>query len=230
MDGLCLKPGTQGMAPTILVTRPLEYRAHTMHVSPVARSSVDHRSTSSSATVPLQKRAFSRFSFRYPLRSLWPGGGGGNNKRYNGMAVDDAVLVENNIGEATKVQEEDVNGGATADGQNENWVLKILHVKSLWKESEEEERNNAEEEEKIEEESNGNGMVNGDEEICEFCRVDDDDDEKTEIEVDKDSFSKMLRRVSLAEAKLYAQLSYLGNLAYEVQNIKLMIGFWVPKT
>ncbi|KAK8693785.1 hypothetical protein V6N13_071354 [Hibiscus sabdariffa] len=216
MDGLCLKPGIHGMAPAISVTGPLECRAHTTQVSALARSSVDHRSTStsSSAAVPLQKRAFSRFSFRYPLRSLWPGGGGGNNKRYNGMAVDDAVLVENNNGEATKVQEEDVNGGATADGRNENWVLKILQVKSLWKESEEEERNNADEEE-----NNGNGMINGDEEICEFCRVD-DDDEKKEIEIDKDSFSKMLRRVSLAEAKLYAQLSYLGNLAYEVQNIK----------
>ncbi|KAL4351924.1 hypothetical protein GQ457_06G030240 [Hibiscus cannabinus] len=225
MDGLCLKPGIHGMAPAISLTGPSECRSHTTQVNAVGRSSVDHRTTlassssssSSTAAVPPQKTAFSRFSFRYPLRSLWPGGGGGNNKRYNGMAVDDTVLVENNHGEAGKVQKEDVDGGTTSDGRDENWVLKILRVKSLQKGSEEEE-------EETGEENNGNSVVNGDEEICEFCRVDadadDDENEKKEIEIDKESFSKMLRRVSLAEAKLYAQLSYLGNLAYEIQNIK----------
>ncbi|XP_039061857.1 phospholipase A1 PLIP2, chloroplastic-like isoform X2 [Hibiscus syriacus] len=216
MDGLCSKPGIHGMAPAISVTGPLECRAHTTQVSAGVLSSVDHRSASTSSSVPSQKTAFSRFSFRYPLISLWPGGGDGNSKRYNGMAVDDAVLVENNHGEARKVPEEDVDGVATVDGRNENWVLKILHVKSLWKESEEEE------EEETEEENNGNDVVNGDEEMCEFCRVvaDDDENGNKEIEIDKDSFSKMLLRVSLAEAKLYAQLSYLGNLAYDIQNIK----------
>ncbi|KAE8693717.1 hypothetical protein F3Y22_tig00110794pilonHSYRG00130 [Hibiscus syriacus] len=139
MDGICLKPGIHGMVPAISLTGPLECRAHTTQVSAVSRSSVDHRSASTSSSVPPQNTAFSRFSFRYPLRSLWPGGGGGNSKKYNGMAIDDAVLVENNHGEARKVPEEEVNGGATVDGRNENWVLKILHVKSLWKESEEEE-------------------------------------------------------------------------------------------
>ncbi|TYI00313.1 hypothetical protein ES332_A11G125400v1 [Gossypium tomentosum] len=229
MDGLCLKPGIHGMAPAISVSGPLECRTQTTQVSAVGRSSVDHKSASSSSSaagVPPQRTAFSRFSFRHPLRSLWPGGGGegGNNKRYNGMAVDDAVLVENNSGEARIVHEENVSGGATAEGWNENWVLKILHVKSLWREGEEE-KISADEirDTEEEEENNGNGVVNEDEEICEFCRVDaadDDENEKNEIEIDKDSFSKMLRRVSLAEAKLYAQLSYLGNLAYDIPNIK----------
>ncbi|PPS00244.1 hypothetical protein GOBAR_AA20407 [Gossypium barbadense] len=197
MDGLCLKPGIHGMAPAISVSGPLECRTHTTQVSAVGRSSVDHKSASSSSSaagVPPQRTAFSRFSFRHPLRSLWPGGGGegGNNKRYNGMAVDDAVLVENNSGEARIVHEENVSGGATAEGWNENWVLKILHVKSLWREGEEE-KISADEirDTEEEEENNGNGVVNEDEEICEF-----------------------------SEAKLYAQLSYLGNLAYDIPNIK----------
>ncbi|KAE8699602.1 transcription initiation factor TFIID subunit 13-like isoform X1 [Hibiscus syriacus] len=216
MDGLCLKPGIHGMAPAIYVTGPLECKAHTTHVSAVGLSPMDHRSASTSSSVPPQKTDFSRFSFRYPLRSLWPGGGDGNSKRHNRMAVDDAVLVDNNHGEARKVQEENVNDWETVDGRNENWVLKILDVKSLWKESEEDE------EEETEEQNNRNGVINGDEEICEFCRVvaDDEENENKEIEIDKDSFSKMLRKVSLAEAKLYAQLSYLGNLAYDIQNIK----------
>ncbi|XP_022757909.1 uncharacterized protein LOC111305020 [Durio zibethinus] len=221
MDGLCLKTGIHGMAPAISVSGPLESRTNATQVSVVGRSSVDNISTSSTATaavVPPQKTAFSRFSFRYPLKSLWPGGG--NNKRYNGLAVDDSVLVQNNNGLAKKVEEENVNAGATMEGGNGNWVLKILHVKSLWRE-EEVERKGVNEGGETEEENNGNGVVNEEEEICEFCRVDDDDEnEKKEIEIDKDSFSKLLKRVSLAEAKLYAKMSYLGSLAYAIPKIK----------
>ncbi|PWA41595.1 Lipase, class 3 [Artemisia annua] len=47
-----------------------------------------------------------------------------------------------------------------------------------------------------------------------------DDDESEEIEFDRDSFSKLLKRVSLAEARLYAQMSYLGSLAYSIPKIK----------
>ncbi|KAJ0779157.1 putative fungal lipase-like domain, alpha/Beta hydrolase, phospholipase A1 PLIP1/2/3 [Helianthus annuus] len=50
------------------------------------------------------------------------------------------------------------------------------------------------------------------------CRVDDDDDVR--IEFDKSSFSKLLRRVSLAEARVYSQMSYLGTLAYSIPQIK----------
>ncbi|XWS36113.1 hypothetical protein CRYUN_Cryun20dG0056400 [Craigia yunnanensis] len=190
MDGLCLKTGIHGMPPAISVSGALESRTNAMQVSAMGRSSVDNNLTSAAA-VPPQKTAFPSFSFLYPLRSLWPGGGAGINKRYNGMAIDDAVLVENNNGEARKVHEENRNGGemnGTSEGR--------------------------------EEENHGNGVVNEEEEICEFCRVDDDENEKKDIEIDKDLFSKMLRRVSLAEAKLYAQMSYLGSLAYEIPKIK----------
>ena len=47
-----------------------------------------------------------------------------------------------------------------------------------------------------------------------------DDDEK-KIEIDKRSFMEMLRRVTLAEARLYAQMSYLGSLAYSIPQIKV---------
>ena len=40
--------------------------------------------------------------------------------------------------------------------------------------------------------------------------------------VDKGLFSKMLRRVNLAEARLYAQLSYLGSLAYSIPRIEVL--------
>ncbi|XVF32869.1 hypothetical protein REPUB_Repub17cG0120000 [Reevesia pubescens] len=225
MDGLCLKTGIHGLPPAISLSGSLESRTNPTQVSAVGRSSADNKSTSSAAAVvPPQKTAFSRFSFRYPLRSLWPGGGAGNNKRYNGMAIDDAGLVESNNGEARKLNEENVNGvemNGTSEGRNGNWVLKILDVKSLWRENEEAKKS-VDKEGETQEENNGDDVVNEEKEICEFCRVDDDDDEneRKEIEIDKYSFTKMLKRVSLAEAKLYAQMSYLGSLAYAIPKIK----------
>nr|GMD68887.1 phospholipase A1 PLIP2, chloroplastic isoform X2 [Ipomoea batatas] len=60
------------------------------------------------------------------------------------------------------------------------------------------------------------GFSDTDEE-SDVCAVDDDDDK---IDFDRDSFSKLLCRVSLNEAKLYRQMSYLGNLAYSIPQIK----------
>ncbi|XP_022770846.1 uncharacterized protein LOC111314086 isoform X2 [Durio zibethinus] len=226
MDGFCLKTGFHGMAPAISVSGPLESTTNATQVSAVGWSSVDNKSTSSTAAAaPPQKTAFSRFSFRFPLKSLWPGGGDGNSKRYNGMAVDDAVLVENNNGEARKVNKGNVNGGemnGTSDRRNGNWVFNVI---PSWR-KEEQEKKSIDEEGEAEEENNGNGVVNEEEEICELCSVDDDDDddddenEKKEIETDKHSFSKMLKRVTLAEARFYAQMSYLGSLAYAIREIK----------
>ena len=57
---------------------------------------------------------------------------------------------------------------------------------------------------------------------CDACGVEEDDDsgDAEEAEFDKDSFSRMLRRVSLSEARLYAQMSHLGNLAYDISKTK----------
>ncbi|KAK2457087.1 alpha/beta-hydrolase superfamily protein [Trifolium repens] len=187
---MCLKTG---IVPSISIGGSLETRATPTTVSAVARSAGDKQQ-------PSAKSLFSRFSFRYPLESLWSRGSG--NRTFSGLSLDDAVLADNAVdGE---------------DGQRENWVLKILHVKSVWKG----ERGNQKEEE------TSNDQNNDDDEVCDTCAVnnnDDDDDEKLnedEFEIDRDSFSKMLRRVSLGEARLYAQMSHLGSLAYSIPNIK----------
>ncbi|KAL8207939.1 hypothetical protein R6Q57_007351 [Mikania cordata] len=67
-------------------------------------------------------------------------------------------------------------------------------------------------------EFNHQDEVSFDEQECDVCRVDDDDD--GQIGFDKSSFSKLLKRVSLAEARLYARMSYLGSLAYSIPQIK----------
>jgi hypothetical protein len=202
MDSLCLKTsGIHGaLGTSISVTGGLEARTTPSQVSAVGRSAGEKK------TAP-----FSR------LRSLWlnnkggAGGGPGGSSRYNGLAVEDAVLAEN---EAKVGVEEEREG-------SENWVLKILQVRSLWRE-----RSAGIVEEGKEEKGGDVGIderfvgEGGGEEECEVCRVDDDGEEE-KVEFDRDSFSRLLRRVSLAEARLYAQMSYLGSLAYSISNIKV---------
>ncbi|KAI8532464.1 hypothetical protein RHMOL_Rhmol11G0216300 [Rhododendron molle] len=108
----------------------------------------------------------------------------------------------------------------SGEGQRgNNWVLKILHVRREAAKGVEVEDDFREKEER------GSGGADGDdqrteecscsdrEERCDLCGVDDDDDER--IEFDRESFSKLLKRVSLADArllgkeKLYALVSPL---------------------
>ncbi|KAJ4838652.1 hypothetical protein Tsubulata_004245 [Turnera subulata] len=227
MDGLCLKTGIHGLAPPIAVGGgPVEVRAAA--VSAVARDKSSSSASAAAGGGSSQKSAPSRFSFRYPLQSLWPGRGGKSG--YNGLALDDAVLVESN-GETRSGGgggREDVGlSGEGMEEQNGNWVLKILHVRSLWKEEKEGGSNGEELENesdgvasvKDEEEEDEDGEEEEEEEVvgCDACRVDYDDEE---MKFDRESFSRLLKKVSLAEAKLYAQLSYLGNLAYCIPKMK----------
>ena len=186
---------------------------------------------------PQQKTApFLRFPFAYPLKSLslWPGNknrggdGGGGGGRHNGLALDDAVLVDNNktnnvvVSDEIVVEQEEEDEEEDFDKRekSENWVLKILHVRSLSKERAEAGLVwEVEKEEKVEQEGVAIGEEE-EEEDCELCSVADHDDEK-QVGFDRDSFSRLLRRVSLAEARLYAKMSYLGNLAYSIPKIKV---------
>ncbi|CAL0320865.1 unnamed protein product [Lupinus luteus] len=198
METMCLKSGISPIVPSISTSASLDSRAaaNPSCVSGVCRFPP--------ADKPRQKSVFSSFSFKHPLESLWPRTRETGNSRYSGLALDDAVLEEN------------AEAGFVEEGRNENWVLKILRVNSVCK-GEEEKNSVIEEEKDIE--------SNEDEENaceCDGCKVnDDDDDEKEEekVQLDRDSFSRMLKRVSLAEARLYAQMSHLGNLAYSIPNI-----------
>ncbi|KAE9611850.1 putative galactolipase [Lupinus albus] len=204
METMCLKTGISPIVPSISTSASVDTRAATnpSHVSAMSRSP--------DANKPFQKSVFSRFSFKYPLESLWPRHRETESSRYSGLALDDAVLEENAEGENDVVED------VSEEEQNENWVLKILHVNSVWK-GEEGKKNG------VIHEGKGDESNEEEKKVCECdgCRVENDDGEKEEEEVqfDRDSFSRMLRRVSLAEARLYAQMSYLGNLAYSIPNI-----------
>nr|KYP47559.1 Lipase [Cajanus cajan] len=191
MDTLCLQTSIRGIVPSIPITATTA-RAND-YVSQSQVNAVGHSSL------------FSKFSFRFPLKSLWPHQSAGNASGYNGLAVDNVVLAENGTAE-TEGEEE---------GQNGNWVFKIFHTRSVWG-GEHKSHDHDEEDEQV---------VANEEEECDGCMVDDDDDdddheENEEVVFDRDSFSRMLRRVSLREARLYARISHLGNLAYSIPKIK----------
>ncbi|KAL5060642.1 hypothetical protein RYX36_032246 [Vicia faba] len=83
------------------------------------------------------------------------------------------------------------------EGKNANWIFKVFELNSVWRGEQESD--------------------DDDEEDCGVCSVDEDQDE---VSFDRESFSRMLRRVTLVEARMYAHLCHLGNLAYSIPNIK----------
>ncbi|KAG2693351.1 hypothetical protein I3760_08G092300 [Carya illinoinensis] len=207
MDSLCLKMGIHGGLGVCRIASAGVLDAHMTlsQVSNMGRSIGEKKLTS-----------FSRFSFKYALRSLWQPNRGGGNSKYNGLAVEDLVMVDNN----SNVKNTD-EGVEMEEGQRENWVLKILHVRSLWKERSIGLAKVQEEEDKamaIDERVGSNGVDDG--EDCDTCRVSYGDDEREDIQFDRDSFSRLLRRVSLDEARLYAKMSFLGNMAYSISKIQ----------
>ncbi|KAM5576044.1 phospholipase A1 PLIP2, chloroplastic [Rosa sericea] len=206
MDNFCLKTttGIPGVAPTITAALPIDVRTNPSQVSALGRSTVDNN--------------HKRFSFKYPLKSLWPGAGRGAAPAYNGLPLDEAVPL---------AQEEDDCQTQTQSG---NWVLKILHVRSLWGGGGGGADQQGKAELRGEDEAAPNDNRNGDDDEnyddCDGCRIEQQDDHQQEqeqqqqVEFDRDSFSRLLRKVSLAEARLYAQMSYLGSLAYSIPKIQ----------
>ncbi|KAK8960719.1 hypothetical protein KSP40_PGU008076 [Platanthera guangdongensis] len=82
-----------------------------------------------------------------------------------------------------------------------NWVMKILRVGSFWEELKE---GSGGDDDEIEDEDDG-------------CSV---EEAVNRVDLDRDSFSRFLSRVSLPEAEIYVKLSYLSKLAYAITKIK----------
>ncbi|XP_072959695.1 phospholipase A1 PLIP2, chloroplastic-like [Typha angustifolia] len=177
------------------------------HHPPAQISAVGPRSTAAESAAVAAPSPQS-YMFPRPLRQLWPRSG--VEKVIEEAGVDEKRPL--NEGEEEEVREE---------RSKENWVLKILRVKSIWAEREEERGGNGDEE--TEEDDLGIGIAD-DGDRCvgcgggEECVVEAGDEEK--VVFDRDSFSRLLRKVSLAEAQIYAKMSYLGNLSYMIARIK----------
>ncbi|CAH2039099.1 unnamed protein product [Thlaspi arvense] len=209
MDSLCLNTGLHGVIPAITAVG-----------SGVSGCGgvVEVRAT---ATAPSQKRGPFGFSFKHPLTPFWSRGGGIASRRRSRLALEDAVLVDS--GDSRKpIAEETSAVEMETERRNGSWVLKILNVQSMWRDREEEEDDEDEDEDDEEEEEEiDDAVLSEDDGGCDVCSIlEDDVDKDNKFQLDRESFSKLLKRVSLPESKLYAQMSYLGNLAYSISKIK----------
>ncbi|KAI3952539.1 hypothetical protein MKW92_002318 [Papaver armeniacum] len=218
MDGLCFKPGVNGFCysnlPFINGNDPV--RTHSTQVSTLGRSgngvSVENSVVPTSSAQP-QK---SRFSFTRPLlKSLWLSSNVKNREEEEKTEeIDNGGGVERKTGQ----EENEMNGSS--------WVMKILHAQSVWKQEELENKNGIDVFERendqrvVSDDEHNCSLCNGDDEDEDVCEVDEEDENNEKVEFDKDSFSKLLQKVSLAEAKVLAKISYLGNLAYSIPKIK----------
>ncbi|KAJ8623334.1 hypothetical protein MRB53_031863 [Persea americana] len=215
MDSLCFKPGgSHGIsAPHVAVPGGLDLRTHPAQVSALGRGT---GVPATSNGIAVESPATAKSSFTAPLRSLWPATG---ERRNDGNAPEDSVVDGGEReGEEEEVEGEEFEVPPRSEKRRGNWVLKILHITSLWSDR----RRRSEEEGQREEQEDD--VVVSDPSRCSCCDEDDSDlcrvGEGKEEKFDKESFSRLLRRVSLVEAKVYAQMSYLGSLAYSIPKIK----------
>ncbi|KAM2632098.1 hypothetical protein TB1_030785 [Malus domestica] len=231
MDGLCLKttaPGIHGISSTISAAAALDIRASPSpsQVSAIGRSTASGIDKSTATAVQKRTTPFSRFSLKHPLKFLWPGAARRGGPAYNGMALDDAVPLPSKEEEEAETEEERQSASRASDGQSGNWVLKILHVRSLSLPRREEQQGGKSGGVAELPREDGKIVVDDDDDRNGKADSEEDDDENDccsvseEAEFDKDTFSRLLRKVSLAEARLYGQMSYLVNLAYSIPKIQ----------
>ncbi|XP_058740685.1 phospholipase A1 PLIP2, chloroplastic-like [Vicia villosa] len=116
----------------------------------------------------------------------------GFRKSPNSRVIGDAVMAKNMVVAETE-----------GEGKNANWIFKVFDLNSVWRGGRE----------------SGDDDDDDDDEECDVCSVGEDEDEE-EVWFDRESFSRMLRRVTLVEARMYAHLCHLGNFAYSIPNIK----------
>lgn len=209
MEGLCFKPGMIHGIHSFGGVGSVENRTHAAHISALGRSS-----SSSTSSISSDSTTTNGFLFTKPLKSLWTRERGGNENGADHENLDDKNGVNLIREEEAEEEIEGENEPIRTEEQRGNWVLKILQIRSLW-------RSKTEKEYKKDEDLSINDEEIGD------CPC--SEDERSEIgqgssdeivEFDRDSFSKLLRKVTLSEAKLYAQMSYLGKLAYSIPKIK----------
>ncbi|ESQ43820.1 hypothetical protein EUTSA_v10005837mg [Eutrema salsugineum] len=120
------------------------------------------------------------------------------------------------IGKGRKETVRDDAISSEREERSGNWVLRILEVGSIWKGKRQRSGGGGGEEEDEVTESNKDDLCDE----CDFCRIDDEEEEKEEIVFDREHFSKMLMKIPLDDAQMFAKLSYLGNLAYSIPKIK----------
>jgi len=171
-------------------------------------------------TMPAQQRRQRQHAL---LLRLWPrgrGDAGGEKPAAAGGAVRGAEPRSSPPPE----EEREAEAGGRGQG-NSNWVLQMLRVQPRWADAADVEATGGggggREPEGEEAEAAGGGV-----EECASCGAGGEDEgcavgyDEGEV-FDRASFSRLLRKTSLGEAKEYSMMSYLCNIAYMIPRIQV---------
>lgn len=96
-----------------------------------------------------------------------------------------------------------------------NWIRRLMELKRNWIEKQKDD------DAEIREDNLENSGEDCEEEGCEVD-YEDDNEEADEMNIDRESFSRLLRRVSWSDSKLFSKLAFLCNMAYVIPEIKAM--------
>ncbi|CAL4964436.1 unnamed protein product [Urochloa decumbens] len=166
-----------------------------------------------------------RAALHAPLLRLWPRGGGGGGGEKPTAASGAAVRGAEPRMSPPPEEERKEDAGERGQG-NSNWVLQMLRVQPRWVEAADAEATGGgggggrePEEDKEDAAASPGGGV----EECDSCGGEDEGCavgyDEGEV-FDRDSFSRLLRKASLGEAKGYSMMSYLCNIAYMIPKIQ----------
>ncbi|CAK9165788.1 unnamed protein product [Ilex paraguariensis] len=92
-----------------------------------------------------------------------------------------------------------------------NWIERLMQIRSHWRQRQQEDN--------IDAHGEGNEECDGD---VDGCEVDySDDEEEGKMSLDRETFSRLLSRVSWSDTKLFSQLAFLCNMAYVIPEIEV---------
>ncbi|XP_049386176.1 phospholipase A1 PLIP1, chloroplastic [Solanum stenotomum] len=94
-----------------------------------------------------------------------------------------------------------------------NWIRRLVELKRNWI------KKQKDDDAEIREDNLENSGEDCEEEGCEVD-YEDDNEEADEMNIDRESFSRLLRRVSWSDSKLFSKLAFLCNMAYVIPEIK----------
>ncbi|CAL4957455.1 unnamed protein product [Urochloa decumbens] len=165
-----------------------------------------------------------RAALHAPLLRLWLRGGGGGGGGGEKPAAAGGAAVRGAEPRMSPPPEEERKAEAGERGQgNSNWVLQMLRVQPRWVEAADAEATGGGGREPEEDKEDAAASAGGGVEECDSCGGEDEGCavgyDEGEV-FDRDSFSRLLRKASLGEAKEYSMMSYLCNIAYMIPKIQ----------
>lgn len=174
--------------------------------------------------------------FPRPLMRLWPGRGGGGGeggvereKEVVALPEEEGREEKAEVEEQDEEEEEEQGTAAPVTERRENWVLKILRVRSILSAEDRKPGGDGALQEELRSasrEESGDRILDGEDRCVGCCDAEGSEgcfvgEDEGDVKIDRDSFTRLLQRVSLAEVRLFGQLSYLGSLSYNVSKIKV---------